>query len=143
MVSSHWHCDQGRHLQECSAARAGKCPPGVLLQCFWAPGSECPKECFLECFLASLGLKNAKKHSKSALWGTRSQVPKNTEKALRSGTFRPGPLSRAVPEYCWLCRLVSGMAPKRGPSVFPIDLQTALGDALRLSPSTVGSPDWF
>ena len=50
---------------------------------------------------------------------------------------------RAVSEYCWLCRLVLGMAQKRGPSVFPIDLQTVLGDALRLSPSTVGSPDWF
>ena len=32
------------------------------------------------------------------------------------------------------------MAQQRGPSVFPIDLQTVLGDALRLSPSTVGSP---
>ena len=34
------------------------------------------------------------------------------------------------------------MAPKRGPSVFPIHLQTILGDALRLSPGAVGSPDW-
>ena len=44
----------------------------------------------------------------------------------------------AVSEYCWLCRLVSGMAQR-------IDLQTGLGDTLRLrlSPSTVGSPDWF
>ena len=32
---------------------------------------------------------------------------------------------------------------KRGPSVFPIDLQTVLGDVLELSPSTVGSLDWF
>ena len=70
-----------------------KVPPGVLFQCFWAPGSECPRECFL----ALLGPKNAKKHSKSTLWGTRSQVPKtHTEKALRGGTFRPGPLSTPV-----------------------------------------------
>ena len=34
------------------------------------------------------------------------------------------------------------MVQKGGPSVFPIDLQTVLGDALRLSPSTVASPDW-
>ena len=26
--------------------------------------------------------------------------------------------SRAVPEYCWLSRLVSGMAPNQGPSAF-------------------------
>ena len=51
-------------------------------------------------------------------------------------------LSNAVPEYCCLCRLISGMTPKNGPSVFPIDLQTVLGDALRPSPSTVGSLDW-
>ena len=50
---------------------------------------------------------------------------------------------KAVPEYCWLFRLVSGTAPNQGPSVFPIALPTVLGDALRLSPSTVGSPDWF
>ena len=33
-------------------------------------------------------------------------------------------LSRAVPEYCWLSRLVSGMAPNQGPSVLPITLKT-------------------
>ena len=52
-------------------------------------------------------------------------------------------INRAVPEYCWLSRLVSGMVPKRGTSVFPIALPTVLGDALRLSPNTVNSPDWF
>ena len=40
-------------------------------------------------------------------------------------------------------RLVSGMIQKRGPSVFPIALPTVLRDDLRLSPSTVGSDDWF
>ena len=40
---------------------------------------------------------------------------------------------RAVPEYCWLSRLGSGMAKKkRGLSVFPMDLKTVLGNALRL-----------
>ena len=38
--------------------------------------------------------------------------------------------SRAVLEYCWLSRLVLRMAPNQGPSVFPITLPTALGDAL-------------
>ena len=45
-------CDPGRHLQECSGARAGKCPT--------------------ECFLSDFGhlarsSKSAKKHSKSTL----------------------------------------------------------------------------
>ena len=35
------------------------------------------------------------------------------------------------------------MVQKRGPSVFPIAPPTVLGDDLRLSPSTVGSSDWF
>ena len=37
---------------------------------------------------------------------------------------------KAVPEYCWIFRLVSGMAWKRGTSVFPIALPTVLGDVL-------------
>ena len=43
------------------------------------------------CFLAFLGLKNAKKHPKRTLWGTRSQVPKDTQKALRGALSSPGP----------------------------------------------------
>ena len=35
------------------------------------------------------------------------------------------------------------MTPNQGPSVFPIALQTVLGDALRLFPNTAGSPGWF
>ena len=50
-----------------------------------------PQRVLFECFLAFLGLKNAKKHSKSTLWGTRRQVPKNTEKALRGALSGPGP----------------------------------------------------
>ena len=46
----------------------------------WLP---VPQRVLLECFLAFLGLNNAKKHSRSTLWGTRSQVPNNTQKALR------------------------------------------------------------
>ena len=52
-------------------------------------------------------------------------------------------IAKAVPEYCWLSRLVPGMALNQGPSVSPIGRPTVLGDALRLSPNTVGSPDWF
>ena len=65
-----------------------KVPPGVLFECFWAPGPECPQRVLFECFLAFLGLK-------SALWGSRRQVPKNTQKALR-GQFlaRRGKLTR-------------------------------------------------
>ena len=49
-----------------------------------------------ECFLAFLGLQNAQKHSKSTLWGTPSQVPKNTQKALRGALSGPGPKSTPV-----------------------------------------------
>ena len=37
--------------------------------------------------------------------------------------------NKAVPEYCWLSRLVSRMAQDKGPSVFPMALQTGLGEA--------------
>ena len=39
---------------------------------------------------------------------------------------------KAVPEYCWLSRLVSRIAWNQGASLFPIALQTVLGDALIL-----------
>ena len=49
-----------------------------------------------ECFLAVFGPKNAKKHSKSTLWGTPRQVPKIAQKALRGGLSGPGPKSTPV-----------------------------------------------
>ena len=33
--------NRGRHLQECSGARPGKCPTVCFFECFWAPGFEC------------------------------------------------------------------------------------------------------
>ena len=80
-------CDPGR---ECSGAWAGKCPT----QCFWVLLGTClgvPQRVLFECFLALLGLKSAKKHSKSTLWGTPRQVPKTTQKALRGALSGPGP----------------------------------------------------
>ena len=78
-------------------ARAGEVPPpGVLFGQFWAPASECPKECFLSAFWRFLGPKNAKKHSKSTLWGTPRQVPKPAQKALRGALSGPGPKSTPV-----------------------------------------------
>ena len=71
-------------------------PPGVLFGQFWAPASECPKECFLSAFWRFLGLKNAKKHSKSTLWGTPRQVPKIAQKALQGALSGPGPKSTPV-----------------------------------------------
>ena len=66
-----------------------KVPPGVLFQCFWAPGSKCPfLSAFVSAFWRFWGLKNAKKHSKRGTW---SQVPQNTEKALRGALSGPGP----------------------------------------------------
>ena len=68
-----------------------KVPHGVLFECSWAPGSECPTECFLSAFWRFLSPKSAKKHSKSTSWGTPSQVPNNTQKALREALSGPGP----------------------------------------------------
>ena len=39
---------------------------------------------------------------------------------------------KALPEYCWFSRLVSGMASNQGPLVFPIALPTVLGDSLNI-----------
>ena len=72
--------------EECSRAESA---PGVLFERFWAPGSECPK--FLSAFWRSWGRKSAKKHSKSTLWRTRSQVPKIAQKALWGALSGPGP----------------------------------------------------
>ena len=49
-----------------------------------------------ECFLAFFGPKNAKKHSKSTLWGTPRQVPKIAQKALRGALSGPGLKSTPV-----------------------------------------------
>ena len=73
-----------------------KVPPGVLFGQFWAPASECRKECFLSAFWRFLGPKNAKKHSKSTLWGTPRQVPKIAQKAPRGALSGPGPKSTPV-----------------------------------------------
>ena len=67
-----------------------KVPHGVLFECFWAPAGSDPTECFLSDFWHFWGLKNAKKHSKSTPWGTPSQVPKNTQRALRGALSGPG-----------------------------------------------------
>ena len=48
------------------------------------------------CFLVFLEPTNAKKHSKSTLWGTPRQVPKIAQKALRGALSGPGPKSTPV-----------------------------------------------
>ena len=65
----------------------------VLFERFWAPGLECPRKCFFGTFGAK---KRQKKHSKSTLWGTPSQVPKNAQKSTPWGTFQPKPFSTPV-----------------------------------------------
>ena len=75
---------------------------------------------------------------------TKPKTAEINKKQLDNLLFQSAHLcSQIVPEYCWISQLVSGMVQKRGPSVFPIALPTVLGDDLRLSPSTVGSSDWF
>ena len=49
-----------------------------------------------EGFLVFFGPKNAKKHSKSTLWGTPRQVPKIAQKALQGALPGPGPKSTPV-----------------------------------------------
>ena len=66
-----------------------KVPHGVHFECFWAPGSGCPKECFLSAVWRFLIPKSAKKHSKSTPWGTPSQAPNTTQKALRGALSGP------------------------------------------------------
>ena len=39
-------CDQGRHLQECSGARAGKCPPECFFSVFGRLAPSAPKSAF-------------------------------------------------------------------------------------------------
>ena len=48
-----------------------------------APGSECPKRVLSECFLALLRAQRITQ--KAFFWGTQSQVPKSTQKALCGG----------------------------------------------------------
>ena len=74
----------------------GPGPESAPRSAFWAPGSECPKDCFLSVFWRFFCPKKAKKNSKSSLWGTPSQVPKNTQKALRGALSGPGPKSTPV-----------------------------------------------
>ena len=52
--------------------------PWMALPSSGARAGKCPSECFFSV-------------SKSTLWGTRSQVPKNTEKTLRGALSGPGP----------------------------------------------------
>ena len=61
-LNIHKCYDPSCHLQECSGARAGAVPPGVLFEFFGQPGSECPKVCFLSVFWRVFG---AKKHQKT------------------------------------------------------------------------------
>ena len=57
--------------------------------------------------------QNAKKHSKSTLWGTPRQVPKIAQKALRGALSDPGPKSTPVnggPDRK-ACRVLHAMQP--------------------------------
>ena len=77
----------------------GPGPESAPRSAFWAILGTClgvPQRVLFECFLAFLGPKNAKKHSKSTLWGTPRQVPKIAQKALRGALSGPGPKSTPV-----------------------------------------------
>ena len=76
-------------------ARAWKCPPECFLGNFGHLPRSAPKSAF-RVLLAFLGPKNAKKHSKSTLWGTPRQVPKIAQKALRGALSGPGLKSTPV-----------------------------------------------
>ena len=71
-------------------------PPEVLFGQFLGTCLGVPQRVLFECFLAFFGPKNAKKHSKSTLWGTPRQVPKIAQKALRGALSGPGPKSTPV-----------------------------------------------
>ena len=77
----------------------GPGPESAPRSAFWAILGTClgvPQRVLFECFLTFFGPKNAKKHSKSTLWGTPRQVPKIAQKALRGALSGPGPKSTPV-----------------------------------------------
>ena len=77
----------------------GPGPESAPRSAFWAILGTClgvPQRVLFECFLAFFGPENAKKDSKSTLWGTSRQVPKTAQKALRGALSGPGPKSTPV-----------------------------------------------
>ena len=107
--------DLGRHLQECSGARAGKCPTECFLSAFGRLARSAPKSAF-RVFFGTFGAKKrpkalkkhsepgAQKHSKKALRAKRPKaLKKHSEPSAQKhskntpwGTFWPGPLSTPV-----------------------------------------------
>ena len=83
----------GRPLEECAPLGVRPLFTGV----FRAPGRKVTHGVLLGPWLGVpqralfWGYKSAKKHSKSALWGTPSQGPKSTQEALRGALSGPGP----------------------------------------------------
>ena len=86
-------------FKEVRVFKVGPGPESALRSAFLAILGTClgvPQRVLFECFLAFFGPKNAKKHSKSTLWGTPRQVPKIAQKALRGALSGPGPKSTPV-----------------------------------------------
>ena len=83
-------------------------------------------------FWQSWGSKSAKKHSKNTLWGTPSQVPRNTQKALRGAISSPG---------CWaLLYMAAGIAKE----VFVFEFaMLVLISKLTSNGKDAGTPGWL
>ena len=77
-------------------------PPGVLFECFWAPGSECPQECFLSAFWRSLAPKTPKSTQKGLFGALGARCPKTLKK--HSGGHFPA----RAPEHSCKWRMGSG-----------------------------------
>ena len=77
----------------------GPGPESAPRSAFWAILGTClgvPQRVLFECFLAFLGPKNAKKHSKSTLWGHSEAGAQNCPKSTPGALSGPGPKSTPV-----------------------------------------------
>ena len=82
-----WTCDAGRHLQECTRVRAGKCPGERFSSDLGRLARSAPKSAPGSEFFALLGLQNAKKALLEALLGALSARPPKSLKKHSLGYF--------------------------------------------------------
>ena len=107
ILPNNWNlaCDPGRHLQECSGARAGKCPAECLLSVFGHLAESAPKS-VLSAFWRSLAPKPPKSTQKALFVAFGPRCPKTLKKHFparapeHSCKWRPGLQNLAIYRPC-------------------------------------------